>query len=164
VVLFDHQHEAPVGTALWIKRDKAGLVMKSKHPRRPDDLHPSTPFRPDDVFALMSCGPPTLTGASVGFIALEVRDLTPEERQEFPGVERVIAKSMLLEVSMVAIPCNPEALMVAVTKGLIKFKKVGHVKLRPAPAPARKVARLAPVSIDADAVARRVAERYMGKI
>ena len=59
---------------------------------------------------------------------------------------------------------NPEALLVAVQKGLVPMKKFGTVKPRPAPVPARKAARLGRVSIHADAVARRVAERYMGKI
>ena len=154
-VLFNHEVESPVGKALWIKPDGNGLVMKSKYPARPADLHPATPFKPDEVFALMSCDPPVLTGASIGFIPLEIRDPTPEERQQFPGVRQVISKSLLTEVSMVAVPCNPEALLVAVTKGLVKFKKVGHVRRK---APARKYL------TDPDAVARMVADRYMGRI
>jgi phage head maturation protease len=163
VVLANHDQDKPVGKALWIKPDGNGLVMKTKYPRRPDDLHESTPFKPDEIFALVSCEPSILNGASIGFMPLEIRDPTPEEREKFPGVQRVIAKCLLMEVSLVAVPCNQEALLQAVTKGLISFKKIGQVRARAKAAPVTK-ASPARATIDTVAIAKRIADRYFGRL
>ncbi|HEX3151229.1 MAG TPA: HK97 family phage prohead protease [Gemmataceae bacterium] len=155
VVLFNHELNNPVGKALWIKTQGNSLVMKTKYPKRPDSLHPSESFEPDRVFALISCDPPILAGASCGFIPLEWREPTQDERAKFAGVERVVEKAMLLEVSMVAVPSNPETLLQAVTKKLMPKKAKPRAKKR---------ATLPSVTIDHEAIARRVADRHLGRI
>jgi hypothetical protein len=164
VVLFNHEQDRPVGKSLWIKAVGDTLVMKTKYPRRPDSLHPSESFEPDRVFALISCDPPVLAGASVGYIPLEMRPPTPEECEKYPGVERVTTKALLLEVSMVSVPCNPEAVLQSVTKGLIPMKVIGHVKKRK-PIPKKLgMSYVAVDLIDHEAIARRVADKYLGRI
>jgi len=47
-------------------------------------------------------------GLSIGFEALEWGDPTPEEQRQYPGVERMIRRCKILEVSATYMPCNVE--------------------------------------------------------
>jgi hypothetical protein len=49
---------------------------------------------------------------SVGFEAMEWGPPTPEEREAYPGVESVVRKAKVLEVSYTALPMNVTCRMV----------------------------------------------------
>jgi len=46
---------------------------------------------------------------SIGFLTIAERKPTADEVREYPGIQNVITKSLLLEVSSVSVPANPDA-------------------------------------------------------
>lgn len=103
VVLFAHNyHEPPIGKALWIKKDANGIIAKVKFA--------TTEFA-QEIFTLFKEG--FMKAFSVGFI--------PKEWEDGDGKKsprRTYKKWELLEFSAVPVPANPEALMLAMEKGL----------------------------------------------
>jgi len=105
VVLFGHKYdEPPIGKALWIKNDGDGLIAKVKFA--------STEFA-QEIFTLFKEG--IMSAFSVGFIPKQWVDGDGEKK-----ARRTYEKWELLEFSAVAVPANPEALALAMSKGLIK--------------------------------------------
>ena len=103
VVLFAHDYrQPPIGRALWIKRDGEGIMSKMQFA--------NTEFA-QEVFSLYKDG--FMKAFSVGFIPKEVEDGDGEKTPR-----RTYKKWELLEYSAVPVPANPEALMLAVSKGL----------------------------------------------
>jgi len=104
VVLWAHNHYGPpIGKALWIKADEKGLIAK-------------TQFAPDDfsqqIFDLFKGG--FMKAFSVGFIP---KEWTDGDGSKTP--RRTYNKSELLEYSAVPVPANPNALVMALEKGVI---------------------------------------------
>jgi len=109
VVLFGHDHRRlPIGRNMWIKRDKKGLVAKTTY---------ATHQLAEDVYQYRKQGFPL--AQSIGFIPLQserYEEGSPERKQ---GVLRKYTKWILLEYSDVPVPSNPDAVAIAISKGLV---------------------------------------------
>jgi hypothetical protein len=120
VVTFAHRyHQLPVGSNWWIRARGAALVAKTHYPHKPADWG-EAPWLPSAILHLMQQPVPTCTGKSIGFLPLNVRPATSEEaarRPELRGVP-VIDRWVGVEYAVVPVPCNPEAEMQAVAKGM----------------------------------------------
>ena len=104
VVLFAHDYSSPpIGKALWTKKDKDGILSKVQFA--------NTAFA-NEIFELYQGG--FMKAFSVGFIP---KDYTDGDGEKSP--RRTYNKWELLEYSAVPVPANPEALMLAVSKGII---------------------------------------------
>ncbi len=122
IVTLQHAyHLPPVGRSLWRKRAKdgplQGIKAKTQYPARPDTWDETWP--PDQVFALIQAG--LLQGKSIGFLRLKSHAPTSEEiaaQPELAPVRRIIDEWLLLEYACTFLPCNQEALVEAVSKGL----------------------------------------------
>ncbi len=119
VVLWAHDyHQIPLGKSLWIKFDKSGnLVSKTQF---------GTHQKAEEVYQHMKQFP---LAASIGFIPLaylDQEDYTEDILKGFgldpvaaKDARRIYTKVSLLEYSIVPIPSNPDALQLAVSKGLM---------------------------------------------
>ena len=120
VVTFAHRYDQlPVGSNWWIRPRGNGLVAKTHYPERPKDWA-AAPWLPSAVLHLMQQPVPTCTGKSIGFLPTNVRAATGDEiarRPELRGA-RVIDRWIGVEYAVVPVPCNPDAEMQAVAKGL----------------------------------------------
>jgi HK97 family phage prohead protease len=117
ILLWQHDPEKPIGTGDRgdIKATADGIRVAYRLARRPDWY--TGEFFPDYVRALIADG--VLKGLSVGFRVLEggIRNPSTKDIERFgQEVKRVINKWELLEVSVVSVPCNPDARIAAVTK------------------------------------------------
>ena len=105
VVLWAHNYDLPpIGKALWTKRSKEGIISKVKFA--------NTDFA-KEVFGLFKDG--FMNAFSVGFIPKETED---GDGKSTPS--RTFTKAELLEFSAVPVPANPEALALAMKKGVLK--------------------------------------------
>lgn len=105
VVLWAHDYSAPpIGKAVWIKRDGEGIISKVKFA--------STEFA-QEIFSLYKDG--FLKAFSVGFMPKETEDGDGEKKPR-----KTFKKWELLEYSAVPVPANPEALALAIQKGVLK--------------------------------------------
>ncbi len=103
VVLWAHKYDIPpIGKALWTKRNEEGVISKVKFA--------STPFA-QEIFQLYKEG--FLKAFSVGFMPIEYED---GDGKKTP--RRTYKKWEMLEYSAVPIPANPEALALAVQRGI----------------------------------------------
>jgi len=114
----------PVGRSLWRKRvkegDLVGIKAKTQYPQRPDAWPPWSDWPPDLAFTLVQSG--LLCGKSIGFLPTKVRvptDREIEHRPELASVERIIEEWVLLEYACVYIPAQQNAVVEAVSKGLV---------------------------------------------
>lgn len=106
VVLWAHDYtKLPIGKAQWIKRDGNGILSKVKFA--------SHEFA-QEVFQLYKEG--FLKAFSVGFIPKEWED----KENKKGAMNRVYTKWEMLEYSAVPVPANPDAVALALSKGLIK--------------------------------------------
>jgi len=123
VVQYAHDRFAlPVGKNLWIKVDGRGLIAKTLFARH--DFA-------EQVFQLYREG--FLNAWSVGFAPV---DWAPKDGQllagralgldesDLLGVRRVYTKWALLEYSAVPVPANPQALTIAIGKGLLRDERL----------------------------------------
>lgn len=104
VVLWAHDYwSPPIGKALWIKQDEKGIIAK-------------TQFAPDEfsqrIFELFKGG--FMKAFSIGFMPKEWTDGDGNKT-----ARRTYTKSELLEYSPVPVPANPDALALALEKGII---------------------------------------------
>jgi hypothetical protein len=120
VVTFAHRYDQlPVGSNWWIRPRGNGLIAKTHYPQKPADWG-DAPWLPSAVLHLMQQTVPTCTGKSIGFLPLNVRAATSDEiarRPELRGVP-VIDRWIGVEYAVVPVPCNPDAEMQAVAKGM----------------------------------------------
>jgi len=120
VVTFAHRYDQlPVGSNWWIRPKNATLVAKTHYPPKPVDWGDS-PWLPSAILHLMQQPIPTCTGKSIGFLPLNVRAATAEEIARRPALRHapVIDRWAGVEYAVVPVPCNPEAEMQAVAKGM----------------------------------------------
>jgi hypothetical protein len=120
VVAWSHdlKTQPPIGFAKWAKIIDGSLRAKVKFAERPAD-YPAGSWFPDTVWNLVSQG--IVKGVSIGFIGLEARPPETKEIELNPkwaAARRIITKSMLTEISICGVGCNPNALVESVTKGL----------------------------------------------
>jgi len=120
VVTFAHRYDQlPVGSNWWIRPRGNGLVAKTHYPDKPADWG-EAPWLPSAILHLMQQPVATCTGKSIGFVPLNVRGATTDEianRPELRGA-RVIDRWVGVEYAVVPVPCNPQAEMQAVAKGM----------------------------------------------
>lgn len=108
VVLFAHNYsEPPIGKALWIKKDGKGLLSKVQFAK--------TAFA-EEIFGLYKDG--FMNSFSVGFQPTEWED-NNDKSGKSKKPDRVYTKWELLEYSAVPVPANPEALALAMQKGVM---------------------------------------------
>lgn len=121
VVTFAHTYDAlPVGRCLWIKPKDNGLLAKTMYAPKPTAWGDEQWF-PDAVLSLMQMDPPTCTGKSIGFIRMEAHGPTPDEiraRPELANCWLITDKAVLIEYAVAPVPCNPDAEMIAISKGI----------------------------------------------
>jgi HK97 family phage prohead protease len=104
VVLWAHNYEQPpIGRAMWTKRTAEGIISKVK-------FAPTEFAR--EIYGLYKEG--FLNAFSVGFI--------PKEWEDGEGKKprRTYKSWEMLEFSAVPVPANPEALALAMQKGILK--------------------------------------------
>lgn len=90
IILFNHNYNKPVGRAIQLEVDSKGLKITC-------EISPSA----DEVYGLIKDG--VLTTFSVGFLAKEA-----DYNEMTDGY--IIKNAELLEVSVVTVPCNQEAI------------------------------------------------------
>ena len=122
VVLFGHDYKSlPVGKSVWIKSDEKGLISKTKY---------ANTQKADEIFQYRKEGFPL--AKSIGFVPLEtveekdfknldLKELGLDEA-DLEGTKRIYPKWLMLEYSDVPVPSNPEALQLAISKGLFTLE------------------------------------------
>jgi len=70
----------------------------------------------DEIFALIQQR--VLSAMSIGFVPIRGRKPTTKERNELPDLKYIHEQIALLEISVVNVPANPEALINEVSKGI----------------------------------------------
>lgn len=119
VVMVNHDYQTlPVGKALWVKPSGNQVLAKYYISDKTEMAR--------DVFGLLQ--DKVLNAHSIGFQSLKASAPTTKEINGRPDLKqaRLIHREWeLLEFSIVGIPCNPQALTLAVSKGyssdLLKF-------------------------------------------
>jgi HK97 family phage prohead protease len=136
VLLWNHDPSQPIGRALTLKRGDTSISAEFEFAKRPDDYDGD--WFPDYVRGLVAAG--VVKGVSIGFMPMEggVRMATKGDSDRYgPDVRRVFSKWKLLEVSVVSVPANQDALISAVRKGFVTesaAKRFGSIAT-PQPAP-----------------------------
>lgn len=129
VLVWGHNYEEPpIGRSLWEKIEGDKLKSLAQFALRPDDWPDQAEWFPDQVFAL--CQQKILKGVSIGFLVLDSGPPTEKEikaRNELVSAKKIIRKSMLLEISIVSIGCNPSALVESVSKGIVSKSLVDRL-------------------------------------
>lgn len=120
VTLGHSYHIPPCGKSLWRKYakdgDLRGIKAKTQYPAMPEGWKEA--WLPDKVFPLVSSG--LLNGKSIGFLPTKVH-LADRQEAKKSGWEPdtlVIDEWLMLEYSCVFLPCNQDALVESVSKGL----------------------------------------------
>lgn len=124
VVLFGHDYKAlPVGKSLWIKADDKGLISKTQYASA--KANPKA----EQIWNYRKEGFPM--AKSIGFIPLEMvhredfGDLDLKalglEEKDLAGADVIYPKWLMLEYSDVPVPSNPEALELAISKGILSM-------------------------------------------
>lgn len=109
----------PIGKCLGIKRTATQVFAKFQFAERPASHPDGDEWIPDTLLALYQ--QKVMRAFSVGFISVESRPANDKDILRFGAdCRRVHSKWKLLEVSCVTIPCNQEAVAIAVSKGLLR--------------------------------------------
>lgn len=159
VLLWNHDTSQPVGRAVTLKRAEREIVADFEFAKRPEDYDGD--WFPDYVRGLVQAK--VLRGVSIGFVPMEggERLATKGDVDKYgPDVRRVYSKWKLLEVSVVSVPANQDALITAVQKGFVTrtaAERFGRVDVpekieRPA-------VRKFPIAVSVPAIGREVATR-----
>jgi HK97 family phage prohead protease len=109
VVLWAHDYsQPPIGKAMWVRRDGDTVVSKVKFA--------NTPFA-QEIFELYKGG--FMKAFSVGFVP---KDYVEGDGKKTPRT--TYTKWELLEYSAVPVPANPEAVALAMQKGILKTEAI----------------------------------------
>lgn len=139
VVLWMHDHTMPIGRVARLKRMSGAVVADVEFAQRPDGYEGD--WFPDYIAGLVGGG--VISAVSVGFVPVDggTRSPTKADNQKYGDiVRRVFSRWKLLELSVVSVPANAEALISAVHKGFIRpeaAKRWGGVDVAPVAKPAR---------------------------
>ena len=118
VLLYAHDPAKHIGKMTALRRGESVIDADFALVPRPES-HEGEWF-PDTVGALMRFG--ALKGVSIGFAPMAggMRQATKGDKDKYGvGVARVYSKWNLIEVSVVSVPANQEALINAVSKGIV---------------------------------------------
>jgi HK97 family phage prohead protease len=120
VVLFGHDNwSMPIGKVTRLRNPRSGVEATIKLADRPESHPPTEEWVPDTILELFDQG--ILNAFSIGFIVKDGgwREATTRDVRQFgDNVRRVITNWELLELSVVPVPANQEALAMAVSKGI----------------------------------------------
>lgn len=121
VVLFGHDsNKLPVGKALDVQQRPNDVLAKIVFADRPSSLPDSQEWPPDTLHELFKQG--ILKAFSVGFTIPDngSRPADQKDRARFgEDVRRIVNRWRLVELSIVPLPANQEALATAVSKGFM---------------------------------------------
>lgn len=116
VLLYEHDEKQPIGKMVSMKRGERNIEAEFALAPRPEN-HVGE-WLPDTIGSLMEFG--ALNAMSIGFLGVEARPATKADSMKYgEGLRRVYGKWKLLEVSVVSMPANQEAIVMAVRKGLV---------------------------------------------
>ena len=122
IVAYGHNYKIPpVGRSLWQKKIGKSWRAKTEYAPRPKSLPDGKEWFPDSVFSMIREG--FLPGKSIGGVAKR-RNITKEDLEKCPhweGAKRVIYDSTVYEYSVVSVQANHNAIVEAVSKGLISL-------------------------------------------
>lgn len=114
VLMLSHNYSTPpVGKCLWVKSDSNGLKFKAKF---------ANTDRGREIYQLYKDG--IMNGFSVGFAVNKGGATDHPIDTKYKGLKRVYHNVELLEISCVAIPACPEALIEQVKSGKIVNKQL----------------------------------------
>lgn len=120
VVLWNHNFDKVIGTALSVRKYKDEIRAKVKFVDNDDDA--------DKVYNLVKQG--ALRGLSIGFIVKDYRQPTSADLKEYgKDLRGVITKAELYEFSVVTVPSNRESLMTSV-KSMVKNNEITAEKAK----------------------------------
>ena len=140
VLLWMHDAQQPIGRILALYRQDNGWAMDAQIAPRPQGFQGD--WRPDAVWGLLQAG--VLRGVSIGFLPTDSRPPSKKDIETYgQSVRRVITRYRLCEVSLVSVPANQEALVLAVSKGLLSSPTARDLLGVQLPVPARGEARRA---------------------
>lgn len=131
VVLYVHENrKLPVGTARKFRKETDGITVKYTLAERPASLPAMQEWLPDTLHELLQAG--VIRGHSIGFMIKDGGARAPndkEVRRFGASVRRIITDWELVEFSIVPVPANPEALALAVSKGLLTTERATRMGL-----------------------------------
>ncbi len=140
VLLWNHDTAQPIGKAISLRRGESSIDAEFEFAARPAEYDGD--WFPDYVRGLVAAG--VLRAVSIGFQPLDggTRQATKADIDRYgSGVNRVFNKWALLEVSIVSVPANQDALITAVSKGFVtrsaaeRFGKPEWLSVQTPPAP-----------------------------
>jgi len=118
VLLYAHDPLKPIGRMLRLRRQDSAIDADFALVPRPEGH--TGEWLPDTVGSLMRFG--ALKGVSIGYMPIDggLRKATKADTDKYgASVRQVYSKWKLLEISVVSIPSNQEALISAVSKGIV---------------------------------------------
>jgi HK97 family phage prohead protease len=172
ILFWNHDYAQPVGKCLGLKRKDSTIVGDFQFAQRPDGY--AGEFFPEVAAALVGQG--IIKGVSVGYVPEDggTRRASEVDRKKYGDrVHTVYSRWKLLEVSLAPLQSNPDALIMAVKKGLVsrvaakRFfgievpRRVAVTVALPCAAPSIE-AKAAPISIES--VVRREVAKARGAI
>lgn len=117
-VFWNHDYEFPVGKCVSIRREGDSLIAKTVFAERPANHPEGRVWMADTLLSLYQQG--VLKGFSIGANYIESRKANEHDKSAYgEKCGRVVSKWELLEYSAVSIPCNQDALAIAVSKGIM---------------------------------------------
>jgi HK97 family phage prohead protease len=132
VLLYQHDSSQPIGRAISLKRGESSIEAEFEFAKRPDDYEGD--WFPDYVRGLVAAE--ILKAVSIGFMPITggERIATKGDVERYgPEVRKVYSKWKLLEVSVVSVPANQDALITAVRKGYVTgsaVKRFGGIEAK----------------------------------
>ncbi|MGL4553968.1 MAG: hypothetical protein ACRC33_22640 [Gemmataceae bacterium] len=179
VTLNHSYYHPPIGTSVWRRAlregPRRGVLARTKYPPRPAGWPADQRWPADEVLALVQAG--LCLGKSIGFLPRDSGPPTEEELRQHPewaGARRIVRHWLLVEYACTWMPCQPEALVANVSKGL---RAALGITAPPAPAPAappdvaftpeaevRKALDRALAGIDAERLRQEDLDRRLGRV
>ncbi len=156
VMLWNHDPAQPIGRAISLRRGESAIEAEFVFAPRPDEYEGD--WFPDYVRGLVAAN--VLKAVSIGFMPMDgsPRIASKGDVERYgPGVRRVFSKWKLLEVSVVSIPANQDALITAVRKGFVSrsaAEKFGSVVVPSSPAVERRTISIVVPRIGTNEVSR----------
>lgn len=169
VLLWNHDPAQPIGKAVSLKRADSSIEAEFEFAKRPDDYVGE--WFPDYVRGLVAAG--VVKAVSIGFMPLDggQRVATKGDVDKYgPEVRKVFSKWKLLEVSVVTVPANQDALITAVAKGLVtreSVEKFSHLAIPKQVAKPKHVVSITMPRLAADeakAIVREVVAKARGRV
>lgn len=124
VVLYGHDYSDVVGKCINISKAANAVIAVSEFPERPDDLNEKETWRPDVVWSMLKTG--LVKAFSIGFNPTQQpRTASKADKEKYgEAASVIISRWKLLEYSVVPVPCNQEALVTAIAKGVVTAQQL----------------------------------------